>query len=78
VSEVVNEVYETVPWGKGGELFFVNKVAIIIAIANNHYPGFIHNIKQMNDALQLAIHFNRTAKNMCRCEQVKQHLSRMT
>jgi hypothetical protein len=62
-SEVDNEVYETVPWGKCGEFLFVNKVAIIIAIADNHYPGFMHNIKQMNDALQLAIHFTRTTKN---------------
>jgi hypothetical protein len=63
VSEVDNEVYETVPWERGGELVFVIKVVIIIAIADNHYPGFMHNIKQMNDARQQAIHFTRTAKN---------------
>jgi hypothetical protein len=62
-SEVENEVYETVLWDRGGELVFVKKVARIIAIADNHYPGFMHNIKQMNDALQLAIHFTRTTKN---------------
>jgi hypothetical protein len=62
-SEVDNEVYETVLWDRGGEMVFIKKVARIIAIADNHYPGFMHNIKQMNDALQLAIHFTRSEKN---------------
>jgi hypothetical protein len=63
-SKVDNYVYETVLWDRGEEFVFVRKVARIIAIADNHYPGFMHNIKQMNDALQLAIHFTRAAKNM--------------
>jgi hypothetical protein len=62
-SQVDNDVYETALWDRGGEFVFKRKVAKIIAIADNHYPGFMHNIKEMNDALQLAIHFTRTAKN---------------
>jgi hypothetical protein len=63
-SEVDNEVYETILWDRGGELFFVIKVARIIAIADNHYPGFMLNRKQMNDAPQHAMHVSRTAKSM--------------
>jgi hypothetical protein len=63
VSEVENDVYETILWDRGGEMFFIRKVARIIASVDNHYPGFMYNIKQMNDALKLAINFTRTAKN---------------
>jgi hypothetical protein len=62
-SEVENEVYETVLWDRGGELVFVKKVARIIAIADNHYPGFMLNSKQINAALQHAIHVSQTAKS---------------
>jgi hypothetical protein len=63
VSEVDNDVYETVLWDRGGEMVFIRKVARIIEIADNHYPGIMHNIKQINDDLQLAIHYTRTNKN---------------
>jgi hypothetical protein len=44
-------------------LVFIKQVARIIAIADNHYPVFMLNSKQMNDALQHAIYLSRTAKS---------------
>jgi hypothetical protein len=43
-------------------LVFGKQVARIIAIADNHYPGFMHNKKQMDNALQFAFHLSRTSK----------------
>jgi hypothetical protein len=61
-SEKDNEGYKTVCWDSGGELIFVNQVSIIITTADNHYPGFMLNSKQINDALQHAIILSLTAK----------------
>jgi hypothetical protein len=77
-SEVDNEEYETIPWGKGGELIFVRNVARIIAIADTHYPGFVHNIKQINDALQLTTHLTRTAKNTYKDIEDRNYMERIS
>jgi hypothetical protein len=62
-SEVDNDVYETVPWYRGGELVFFKQVARLIAIVDNHYPGLMFNRRQMNDTLQHAIHLSRTTNS---------------
>jgi hypothetical protein len=57
-SDKDNEVYKNVLWDSGGEMVFVKQVARIIAIADNQYPGFMLNSKQMNDALQREINLS--------------------
>jgi hypothetical protein len=54
-SENEYGVHGTLLWHNGGEMVFGKQVARIIAVADNHYPGFMHNEKQMDNALQLAV-----------------------
>jgi hypothetical protein len=77
-SEIDNYVYENILWDRGGEKLFIRKVARIIAIADNHYPVCINNIKQMNDALQLAIHLTRTAKNTYKDIEYRNYMERIS
>jgi hypothetical protein len=48
---------------KGEKWFFGKQVARIIAVADNHYPGFMHNKQDMENGFKLAISLSRTAKS---------------
>jgi hypothetical protein len=44
-------------------MVFGKQVARIIAVADNHYPGFMHNKQDMDNGFKLAISLSRTAKS---------------
>jgi hypothetical protein len=44
-------------------MVFGKQVAIIIAVAYNHYPGFMHNKQDMENGFKLAISLSRTARS---------------
>jgi hypothetical protein len=77
-DKVCTEVYQTIDWDRAGELVFIRKVSKVIAIADNHYPGLMHNIKKINDALQLVIHYTRTVKNMYMDIEDKNYMDQIT
>jgi hypothetical protein len=43
-------------------MFFGKQIARIIAITDNHYPGFMRNKQDMQNGFKLAIRLSRTAK----------------
>jgi hypothetical protein len=48
---------------QGGQIVFGKQVARIIAVADNHYPGFMHNVQELENGFKLAISLSRTAKS---------------
>jgi hypothetical protein len=44
-------------------MFFGKQIARIIAITDNHYPGFMRNKQDMQNGFKLAIRLSRTAKS---------------
>jgi hypothetical protein len=44
-------------------MVFGKQVAILIVVADNHYPGFMHNKQDMENGFKLVIRLSRTAKS---------------
>jgi hypothetical protein len=63
MSAKITGIEGTLVWNKGGQIVFGKQVARIIAVADNHYPGFMHNVKELENGFKLAISLSRTAKS---------------
>jgi hypothetical protein len=63
MSAKITGIEGTLLWKKGGQMVFGKQVARIIAVADNHYPGFMHNKLELENGFKLAISLSRTAKS---------------
>jgi hypothetical protein len=63
MSAKITGIEGTLDWNKGGQIVFGKQVARIIAVADNHYPGFMHNVQELENGFKLAISLSRTAKS---------------
>jgi hypothetical protein len=63
MSAKITGIEGTLLWNKGGQSVFGKQVARIIAVADNHYPGVMHNLQELENGFKLAISLSRTAKS---------------
>jgi hypothetical protein len=55
MSAKITGIKGTLVCNNGGQIVFGKQVARIIAVTDNHYPGFMHNVQELENGFKLAI-----------------------